>query len=203
MKTIFEKSKPCNRAITFKKLDIDKYEINKEYTRKELNLPNISEIELVRHYMELSNNAFGVDNGFYPLGSCTMKYNPKINEEISQLENFSNIHPKQNIESCQGCLEIIEKTENYLCEITGMDAISLQPCAGAHGEYTSLLLIKNYHESNGDFKRKKIIVPDSAHGTNPASAIMTGFEVVCVKSDDEKGVDIEQLSRSLVMILQL
>lgn len=194
MKTIFEISREGKRAVTFAPLTVEEYKFDEALERKEdLVLPAVAEVDLVRHYMALSKRAFGVDDGFYPLGSCTMKYNPKVNEEVASLEQFTAVHPKQDNDSIQGSLELMSDLSGALCEITGMDAITLQPCAGAHGEYTGLQLIKAYHKDRGDDKRVKIIVPDSAHGTNPASAVMAGFQVVSVKSNDEKGVDLEDL----------
>ena len=147
------------------------------------------------HYLsaELAKKSHGVNDGFYPLGSCTMKYNPKINEDMAALPGFTEIHPLQPTHTVQGCLEVIKESENLLCEITGMDRMTFQPAAGAHGEFTGLLLIKAYHKSRGDEKRKKIIVPDSAHGTNPASAAMAGFQVVSIESAPDGGVDLEKL----------
>ena len=150
-------------------------------------------MDLVRHYTELAKQTHGVNDGFYPLGSCTMKYNPRVNEEMAALPGFTGIHPLQPAGTVQGCLEVLAKTETMLCEITGMDGMTLQPAAGAHGEYTGLLLIRRYHQSRGDAARTKIIVPDSAHGTNPASAVMAGFTVVSVPSNAEGGVDLDAL----------
>jgi len=194
MKTIFEISKAGKRAVTSAPLQVAEYKLDSKYVQNdEPLLPAVAEVDLVRHYMALSKRAFGVDDGFYPLGSCTMKYNPKVNEEVCQLEGFTGTHPKQDISSSQGSLELMSTLSADLCEITGMDGITLQPCAGAHGEYTGLQLIKAYHLNRGDVNRTKIIVPDSAHGTNPASAVMAGFQVVSVKSNDEKGVDLDDL----------
>ncbi len=195
MKTIFEKSKIGSKGVEIKKQNVPAYEFSEGYRRKDLDLPEVSEIEVVRHYTGLSRRAFGVDNGFYPLGSCTMKYNPKVNEEVAQMRGFTNIHPLQNEENAQGALKAMHILSEYLCEITGMDDITLQPAAGAHGEYTGLKLISKYHKARGDLKRNKIIVPDSAHGTNPASATLAGFEVINIKSDEEHGVDLEELKK--------
>ena len=156
-------------------------------------LPQMSESEVARHYTALAQQVFGVGSGFYPLGSCTMKYNPKINEQVAALPGFTGIHPLQPEETMQGCLEVLALAEQYLCEITGMDAMSFQPAAGAHGEYTGLLLIRAYHLARGDHKRTNIIVPDSAHGTNPASAVMAGFQVINVASGPDGCVDLEKL----------
>lgn len=166
-----------------------------EKNRRELTLhmPELSENELSRHYTELSKKCHGVNDGFYPLGSCTMKYNPKINEDMAALPGFTQIHPLQPAHTVQGCMEVLKTAEEYLCEITGMDQMTFQPAAGAHGEFTGLLLIKAYHESRGDKKRTKIIVPDSAHGTNPASAVMAGYSVVSIPSGPDGCVDLEKL----------
>lgn len=160
-------------------------------------LPSVSEPQLVRHYTKLSNLNFGVDTGFYPLGSCTMKYNPKINEDMAALSGFTSLHPHQEDAHAQGALELMYDLSGKLSEIGGMDAFSLQTTAGAHGELAGLMIIKAYHEKNGDTKRTKIIVPDSAHGTNPSSAHVAGFDVVEVKSTADGSVDIESLKAVL------
>lgn len=194
MELIFEKSCEGTGCTILPKCDVDVYELEDKYKRNlDLKLPELSENDLSRHYTELANKTHGVNNGFYPLGSCTMKYNPKINEEIANLPGFTNIHPTQPAHTMEGCVEIMNLTKKYLCEITGMDDMTLQPAAGAHGEFTGLLLIKAYHESRGDFKRKKIIVPDSAHGTNPASAVMAGFTVVSIPSGEDGLVNLDKL----------
>lgn len=162
----------------------------KEYQREHLNLPTVPEVDIVRHYIRLSKINYGVDTGIYPLGSCTMKYNPKINEVISRLPNFSQLHPLQ--ESNQGALEIIHELSNCLSEITGMEGFTLQPAAGAHGELTGLLIMKKYFEYNKVVK-KKIIIPDSAHGTNPASAKMAGFSIIELTSNESGEVPLDQL----------
>lgn len=159
----------------------------------QVELPEVSEIDLVRHFTRLSRKNHGVDSGFYPLGSCTMKYNPKVNEDIARLDGFSKVHPYQPEETVQGCLELMYRTDRLLAEITGMERVSLQPAAGAHGEMTGLMIIKAYHENRGETRRTKIIIPDSAHGTNPASAAVAGFDVVEVKSGERGGVDIDEL----------
>lgn len=155
-----------------------------------LNLPEVSEPDVVRHYTNLSQMNFGVDTGFYPLGSCTMKYNPKINEELACIPEFTGAHPLMHSE---GLEEVYRMADKYLAAITGMSHFTFQPCAGAHGELTGLMLMRAYHESRGDEKRKRIIVPDSAHGTNPASAAMCGLDVVVVKSGENGLVDVESL----------
>lgn len=201
-KLIFELSKPGRRAFKLPESDIEEKNIEElipaEFLNNEdLNLPEVSEVDIIRHYINLSNKNYGVDTGFYPLGSCTMKYNPKINEDMANLDGFKNIHPHQPEETVQGALELLYELDRALCEISGMDKMTLQPAAGAHGELTGLALIKAYHENRGDTKRTKIIVPDSAHGTNPASAIMAGFETIEIKSTEEGLVDIESLKAAL------
>ena len=191
---IFEKSVAGRSVDILPDLEVDPVAIPPEMLRKsKLNLPAISENDLARHYTTLVNKTQGVNGGFYPLGSCTMKYNPKINEEMAALPGFTAIHPLQPEATVQGCLEVIHKAEHYLCEITGMDAMSFTPAAGAHGEFAGLLLMKAYHQSRGDTKRTKIIVPDSAHGTNPASATMTNMTVVSIPSKADGCVDLEKL----------
>ena len=191
---IFEKSRPGRGCDLLPECDVEvTLPQEKDKREKKLHLPELSEIELSRHYTELAKKSHGVNDGFYPLGSCTMKYNPKINEDMAALPGFTEIHPLQPAHTVQGCLEVIKESENLLCEITGMDRMTFQPAAGAHGEFTGLLLIKAYHKSRGDEKRKKIIVPDSAHGTNPASAAMAGFQVVSIESAPDGGVDLEKL----------
>ncbi|WP_139903471.1 aminomethyl-transferring glycine dehydrogenase subunit GcvPB [Clostridium thermarum] len=199
---IFEVSKEGRKAYSLPQCDVPECSteemIPENLLRKsELDLPEVSEVDVIRHYTLLSNKNYGVDTGFYPLGSCTMKYNPKINEDMAILSGFRDIHPYQREETVQGALELMYNLSLALCEITGMDAMSLQPAAGAHGELMGLMIIKAYHESRGEYKRKKIIVPDSAHGTNPASASVAGFQVVEVKSDSKGAVDLESLKSVL------
>ena len=173
-------------------------QISKKYMRQsELDLPEVTEGEVIRHFTNLSQLNFGVDSGSYPLGSCTMKYNPKINEYIARLDCFTKMHPYQPIETIQGSLELMYNLEIALCNIFGMDAFSLQPAAGAHGEFTGMLVIKAYHEKNGDSKRNVVLIPDNAHGTNPASAAMAGFSIKEVRTDVRGNVDIEDLKTSL------
>ena len=164
---------------------------------KPAELPECDEMTVVRHYTNHSGNNFGVDNGFYPLGSCTMKYNPKINEEIAALPSFTHIHPLQPAQTVKGCEEVATALRNQLAALTGMNDFTLKPCAGAHGELTGLMIIRAYHESRGDMKRVRVIVPDSAHGTNPASAAVCGLPVVEVKSLADGTVDIEDLRSKL------
>ena len=150
----------------------------------------------MRHYKELSDRNFCIEKGFYPLGSCTMKYNPKVNELLASLDGFANLHPAQTDEDCQGALELMYRLQEALKKVTGMEAVTLQPAAGAHGELTGMMVIKKYFETKGE-NRKKVLVPDSAHGTNPASAALCGFEIVSVKSNDKGQVDIEDLKNLL------
>ena len=188
MKLLFERSRPGRRESLIPACDVPAVQFSASVRRASApRLPEISEIDLGRHYTELASQTHGVNKGFYPLGSCTMKYNPRINEEMASLPGFADIHPLQPVETAQGCLEVLYEAERLLCEITGMDGMTFQPAAGAHGEYTGLLLIRRYHQSRGDTARTKILVPDSAHGTNPASATMAGFAVVSVPSNEKGG----------------
>lgn len=193
MQLIFERSKKGRKLSLFPKCDVPAFELDAPKRASAPRLPEISENELDRHYTELAKHAQGMNDGFYPLGSCTMKYNPKINERVASMENFTQVHPLQAEADAQGSMEVIYDTTKLLCEITGMDDMTLQPAAGAHGEFTGLLLIKAYHVSRGDTKRKKIIVPDSAHGTNPASAAMANFEIINVESGPDGCVDLDKL----------
>lgn len=191
---IFEKSRPGRKMEYIGKCDVPELTLPEKYRRKQmLHLPEMSENDLSRHYTELAKKSYGINDGFYPLGSCTMKYNPKVNEEVAALDGFTQIHPLQPLHTVQGCLEVMELAETYLCEITGMDRMTLQPAAGAQGELVGLLLMKAYHQQRQDSKRTKIIVPDSAHGTNPASVSMSGFSVISLPSGKDGCVDLEQL----------
>lgn len=196
MKTIFEKS----NGVTDIELTDEKEDLtflDKNFVREgEIGLPSVSELEAMRHYKELSDLNFCIEKGFYPLGSCTMKYNPKVNELLAGLEGFINLHPLSEDEDCQGALELMFKLQEALKKITGMDAVTLQPAAGAHGELTGMMVIKKYFEVKGEI-RKKVIIPDSAHGTNPASAHLCGFDVVPVKSNEKGQVDVEALKELL------
>ncbi len=195
MKLIFEKSSKKRKGIHLPRLDVPerKVDIPKIFLRKRINLPEVSEVDVVRHYTALSRTNYGVDNGFYPLGSCTMKYNPKVNEDVARLAGFTFSHPYQPEEISQGCLELMFNLERYLCEVTGMDAYTLQPAAGAQGELTGLMIIKAFFKQKKE-KRTKIIVPDSSHGTNPASASMCAFEVLTIKSNKQGRIDLCTLS---------
>lgn len=197
---IFELSEPGRISYSLPELDVPDLDLNEwlpeEFNRqKEPELPEVSELQLMRHYTALSKRNHGVDSGFYPLGSCTMKYNPKINEDVARYPGFSSIHPLQEEETVQGALEMMYNLQENLVAVTGMDEVTLQPAAGAHGEWTGLMMIRAFHEANGDFNRTKVIVPDSAHGTNPASATVAGFEAVTVKSNEKGIVDLEDLKR--------
>jgi len=165
--------------------------------RVELNLPELSEVEVVRHYTRLSQMNYGVDLGVYPLGSCTMKYNPKINEELAALDDVAWIHPYQDESTVQGALKLMYLVGKWLAEITGMYRVTLQPSAGAHGEYLGCMLIRAYHRFNGDLNRDEMIIPDSAHGTNPASAAMAGFKVVVIPSNKDGCIDLEALKAAV------
>ena len=196
MKNIFEKSHDIS-GITLTDETENLSFIDKSFLRTEPpNLPQVSELDAMRHYKELSDKNFCIEKGFYPLGSCTMKYNPKVNELLANLEGFVNLHPLSDDSDCQGALELMYKLQESLKVITGMDAVTLQPAAGAHGELTGMMIIKKYFEVRGD-KRKKVIIPDSAHGTNPASAHLCGFDIVPVKSNEKGQVDIAALKELL------
>ena len=192
MKLIFEQGAPDQHLDLMPACDVPEVSFA-EKRALPLTLPTVSENELTRHYTALCKRVHGVNDGFYPLGSCTMKYNPKIDEDMAALPGFAAIHPLQPENTVQGCLAVLHTAAKHLCEITGMDGMTLQPAAGAHGEFTGLLLIKAYHRDRGDLQRTKIIVPDSAHGTNPASAVMAGFTVVNVPSGPDGCVDVEAL----------
>ncbi len=197
---IFEISKPGRIGYSLPELDIPEASLDElvpeGFLRDgEPELPEVSELDIMRHYTALSRRNHGVDSGFYPLGSCTMKYNPKLNENVARLPGFAHVHPLQDESTVQGSLELMYELQEDLKEITGMDEVTLQPAAGAHGEWTSLMMIRAYHEANGDYKRTKVLIPDSAHGTNPASASVAGFETVTVKSNENGLVDLEDLKR--------
>ena len=194
MKTVFEKSVKGRTGVQPSALDVERYDYASSLLRDAVVLPELSEAEVAAHYTALSKRTFGVDDGFYPLGSCTMKYNPKLHEEIAALPGFRDVHPLARADKMQGSLAVIDTLSAYLAEITGMDAVTLQPAAGAHGEFTAMLMVKKYHLSRGDKARTKVLIPDSAHGTNPASAAMAGFEVVTVRSGADGCVDLADLS---------
>ncbi|SMC88116.1 aminomethyl-transferring glycine dehydrogenase subunit GcvPB [Sporomusa malonica] len=196
---IFELSKPGRCALDLPSSDVPEAAelIPAQFLRTELAaLPEVSQLDLMRHYTGLSERNFGVDSGFYPLGSCTMKYNPKINEDACRLPGFALIHPLQDSETVQGALALLHGMEQYLAEIAGMDAVTMQPVAGAHGELTGLKLIRAYHRHQGQ-NRTKVIVPDSAHGTNPATATVCGLNIVEIKSHPDGAVDLEALKAAV------
>lgn len=196
MKTIFEKSNDvAGITLTDEKEDLSFLDKNLLRTDA-VGLPNVSELEAMRHYKELSDRNFCIEKGFYPLGSCTMKYNPKVNELLANLEGFANLHPLSDDVDSQGALELMYKLQEALKTVTGMDAVTLQPAAGAHGELTGMMIIKKYFDVKGE-NRKKVIIPDSAHGTNPASAHFCGFDIVPVKSNAKGQVDIDALKELL------
>ncbi len=198
MKLIFERSQKGRSLSLLPKSKGKHYEVPAALVRDlEPDLPELSETEISRHYSALERRCFGVNQGFFPLGSCTMKYNPKINDQMAGLPGFAELHPFQEEEDIQGALHLLCRLEQRLCEITGMDRMTLQPAAGAHGELTALLMMKAYHLARGDEKRTKIIIPDAAHGTNPASAAKAGFEVVNIPSDANGCVDVEALQKVL------
>ena len=197
-KLIFELSQPGRTGYKLPELDVEEKDnlIPEEFlSNEELDLPEVSEVDVVRHYTNLSTLNFGVDTGMYPLGSCTMKYNPKINEEIIANPKLARLHPKQDDYQVQGALEAMYTLQKSLCEISAMDYMTLQPAAGAHGEITAITIFKKYHEVNGNSEKNEIIVPDSAHGTNPATAAMAGYKVVEVKSNEKGVVDVEDLRK--------
>jgi glycine dehydrogenase subunit 2 len=191
--TIFDLSSPGRQGVRFPKPDVPAQPLPENLTRKVLPLPELAEVDVVRHFTNLSQLNHGVDTGFYPLGSCTMKYNPKINEETARLTGFAHLHPLQPIETVQGALGLLYETQEWLKEISGFEAVSLQPAAGAHGELTGVLIVRAYHNDRGDHKRVKMLIPDSAHGTNPATSAMSGLQVVQLPSDNRGNVDLAAL----------
>ncbi|MBR7178332.1 MAG: aminomethyl-transferring glycine dehydrogenase subunit GcvPB [Oscillospiraceae bacterium] len=198
MKLIFEKSVAGRGQQYLPKCDVEEVALPAGLVRKEApKLPELSETDVSRHYTELNKRVHGVNSGFYPLGSCTMKYNPRIDEEMAALPGFTGVHPLAPAYAARGCAEALETAEQYLNEIFGMDACTFQPAAGAHGEFTGVLLIKQYHDARGDSKRTKIIVPDSAHGTNPATAAMCGYQIVNIPSAPNGCVDLDALKKVL------
>lgn len=201
-KLIFEVSREGKKGYSLPELDVKDVELSdiipsKYLSNEDIDLPEVSEFEALRHYTNLSNKNYSLDAGIYPLGSCTMKYNPRINEDMAALDGFTNLHPYQPEETTQGALEIMHRLDEYLSEIAGFARTTLQPAAGSHGEYTGLLVIRAYHEKNGDTKRTKIIVPDSAHGTNPSSAQVAGFDIIEIKSNSDGSVCMSSLKEAL------
>jgi len=201
-KLIFEKGAPGRHAPVLPENDAPQRPLDQlipaGFLREEdAPLPEVSEIEVVRHYTRLSQRNFGVDVGFYPLGSCTMKYNPKVNEEVAALPGFARIHPLESESMTQGAIQLLYELERYIAEITGMRRVTLQPAAGAHGEITGLMIIKAYHEQRGQGERNIVLIPDGAHGTNPASATLANYQTVELKSDARGGVDVAHLKETL------
>ncbi len=194
-KLVFEKSSPGRVGCNLPSITTPEVDLNQELgeTRSELHLPELSELEVVRHFTNLSHINYGIETGFYPLGSCTMKYNPKINERVAGLSGFTQLHPMQPVSTYPGAIEVMVQVQEFLAELTGFDAISLQPVAGAHGEMTCLMLMKAYHAAKGQGSRRIILVPDSAHGTNPASAARCGYEVKAVPTDANGNSDVAAL----------
>jgi glycine dehydrogenase subunit 2 len=192
---IYEISTPGRPGVTLPEPDVPAVDLPKQFARRELPLPELSELEAVRHFVRLSQLNHGVDTGFYPLGSCTMKYNPKVNEDAARLPGFAFTHPLQDPQTVQGNLALMYQLQEWLQEIGGFAGVSLQPAAGAHGELTGILIIRAYHRDRGDMQRDKILVPDSAHGTNPASTTMSGLRVVELPSDARGNVDLEALRK--------
>jgi glycine dehydrogenase subunit 2 len=196
VKLIYEKSQAGRRASAIPRHDgLPAAEVPDELRRAEPpRLPEVPEFELVRHFTELSTRNFGIDNGFYPLGSCTMKYNPRVNERLVGLPGFASLHPLQDVDGIQGALDLEWRLQEILVEVTGLDAVSLQPAAGSQGELTGLMLVRAYFEAKGESElRRKVVIPDTAHGTNPASVTMAGYEVTPVKTDARGNIDVDDL----------
>ncbi len=193
--TIYELSSPGRAGVSLPALDVDPSTFPPALIRTELPLPQLAESDVVRHFLRLSQMNYGVDKGFYPLGSCTMKYNPKINEDMARLPGFAFVHPLQDPETAQGCLALMYQLQGWLCEISGLAAVSLQPAAGAHGELTGVLMIRAYHRDRGQENRRRMLIPNSAHGTNPASVAMAGMEAVEVPSDADGNIDLAALRK--------
>ena len=191
--TIYELSSPGRTGVRFPEPDVPRAELPEGFVREKLPLPELAEVDVVRHYTQLSTLNYSIDKGIYPLGSCTMKYNPRINEATARLPGFALTHPLQPVDTVQGNLALMYQLQEWLAEIIGMGGVSLQPAAGAHGEFTGVLIIKKYHETNGQLQRTRILVPDSAHGTNPATVSMSGFEVVNLPTDSMGNTDLEAL----------
>ena len=194
--SLWELSKPGRRAVEVPASDVPAADLSEEMLRREApDLPEVSTLDLVRHYTNLSRLNFSIDSHFYPLGSCTMKYNPRINEKTARLEGFTESHPYLPESELQGSLELMYKLQNNLAELAGFTACSLQPAAGAHGELAGVMMIKKYHESRGDAGRTRFLIPDSAHGTNPASVAMAGYEAVEVPSDERGNINVDELKQ--------
>jgi glycine dehydrogenase subunit 2 len=196
--TIYDQSVVGRMGVNLPDCDVPTEELPSELLRDELRLPELSELQVVRHFIKLSQQNYAIDKGFYPLGSCTMKYNPKLNEDMARLAGFAQLHPLSDTEATQGALAMMYDLQKWLGEIVGFEAVSMAPAAGAHGEFAGILMIRKYHVSRGDTQRTKILVPNSAHGTNPATVTMAGYEVIELPSDNEGGVDIDALKQVCV-----
>jgi glycine dehydrogenase subunit 2 len=195
---IFELSSPGRVGFSLPDVDMDEAPpLDPKYLRKELDLPEVSEIDVTRHFVRLSQKNYSIDTNMYPLGSCTMKYNPKVHEDVAIMPGWAQIHPYQPEETVQGALQVMWELQEMLCQISGMDEVTLQPAAGAQGEFTGIQLIRAYHQSRGDNDRDTILVPDSAHGTNPATAAAAGFKMISLKSGADGSVDLDALGSSL------
>jgi glycine dehydrogenase subunit 2 len=194
---VFDISRPGREGVSLPACDVPETPVPAALLRAELPLPEVSEVDVVRHYLRLSRMNYSVDQGLYPLGSCTMKYNPKVNEVAARLAGFANLHPLQDPATVQGAMALVEELQAMIAEIGGFDAVTLQPSAGAHGELTGTLIMRAWHLARGDVKRNRILVPDSAHGTNPASTTMAGMEAVEIPSDARGNVDLAQLKAHL------
>lgn len=192
---IYELSSPGRQGAVLPACDVPLTQLPNHLIRQDLKLPEVSEVDVVRHFTRLSQKNYCVDLGIYPLGSCTMKYNPKINEEAVKLPGFAQIHPYQDVDSVQGALQLMYELQEMLGEISGLPGVTLQPAAGAQGELTGVLMIRAYHLARGDTKRRKVLVPDSAHGTNPATSSMSGYQVIQVRSDTRGNVDLDDLRK--------
>lgn len=190
---IYDLSSIGRKAYSLPNLDVPLADLPEDYLREDLHLPEVSELEFVRHYMHLSQKNVSIDTVFYPLGSCTMKYNPKVNEKAASIEGLTQVHPLQPEATVQGSLELMYNLQESLKGITGFAGVTLQPAAGAHGEFAGVLMMRAYHQNRGDYKRTKVLIPDSAHGTNPASSAMSGFEVVVIPSDCHGNIDLDAL----------
>jgi glycine dehydrogenase subunit 2 len=197
-KTIYELSSPGREGVRFPDSDVPETALPTDLLRKELPLPELSEFDVVRHFTNISKLNYCIDQGFYPLGSCTMKYNPKINESMARIPGFAYTHPLQPVETVQGNLVVMYELQNLLKEISGFAGISLQPAAGAHGELVGIMIIRAFHVANGDTQRSKILIPDSAHGTNPASSAMAGYSVVGIQSDERGNIDLAALKEACI-----
>lgn len=194
--TIYEQSAPGRRGALLPDLDVPAADLPKDLLRADVTLPEVSELQVIRHFTNLSRKNYAIDIGFYPLGSCTMKYNPRLNENAARLPGFAHLHPLSDEEGAQGAIALMYQLQSWLAEISGFEAVSLQPAAGAQGELAGLLMIRKYHAERGDSKRTKIIVPNSAHGTNPATVTMAGYDVVEIPSDGNGDVDLEALRKA-------